>query len=330
MDYIILDLEWNQPVSKNSYPYIKIGDRFSNEIIEIGAVRIGDDFKEKDSFKAFVRPKYYKKLNSSVLKVTQLDKDEILEGQGFLDAILDFREWCKTDFKIFTWGRDDIYVMKQNLDFYGVDTAWIPEWYNLQSMYASEFFGNKNQHSLSSAMEFMGIESCESKHFHDALNDAYYTARIFLKMDILKCIDSYDGLSDFSAICRELNEPFFGPYKSKAQAFGDAKINALVCPQCKSTLSSAHDWMNHNDKYVCTAVCPTHGSFIAKLRFVKQTDGTLKARRTIRNASKEQIALINQKKEIKLEKEKAYKKKRFSFFKKRGIFKGKPSEMFKK
>lgn len=26
MEYVILDLEWNQPVSKESYPYRSIGD----------------------------------------------------------------------------------------------------------------------------------------------------------------------------------------------------------------------------------------------------------------------------------------------------------------
>lgn len=320
MDYIILDLEWNQPVSKNSYPYLKIGDRFSNEIIEIGAVRIDSSFKTTDTFKAIVRPKYYKKLNSNVLKITQLDKDEIKEGQNFLDAILDFREWCGTDFSIFTWGRDDIYVLKQNLDFYGVDIRWISDWYNLQAIYGIECFGNRNQRSLSSAIEHLGIEQSESKHFHDALDDAYYTAKVFLKLDMERCIKEYDSVSNFETICRELEEPMLGPFSSKKEALRDKKVSNLVCPQCKLPLSGSMDWLNHNDKYVRIANCPTHGPFLARLKFIKQSDGTLKAKRTIRKAPKEQLNLINRKREMKQEKARAYKKSKKKFFA-RSLFK---------
>lgn len=45
MEYVILDLEWNQPVSKNSYPYLSIGDRMSNEIIQIGAYKVSEEMK---------------------------------------------------------------------------------------------------------------------------------------------------------------------------------------------------------------------------------------------------------------------------------------------
>ncbi len=50
MEYVILDLEWNQPVSKNSYPYLSIGDRMSNEIIQIGAYKVSEEMKITDSF----------------------------------------------------------------------------------------------------------------------------------------------------------------------------------------------------------------------------------------------------------------------------------------
>ena len=38
MAYIVMDLEWNQPVSKKCYPYIKIGDKIGDKIpmVKIG------------------------------------------------------------------------------------------------------------------------------------------------------------------------------------------------------------------------------------------------------------------------------------------------------
>ena len=40
MTYIILDLEWNQPISYQSRTYREIGDKLIFEMIQIGAVKL--------------------------------------------------------------------------------------------------------------------------------------------------------------------------------------------------------------------------------------------------------------------------------------------------
>lgn len=42
MHYIILDLEWNQPMSYQSHVYREVGDRLIFEMIQIGAVKLDD------------------------------------------------------------------------------------------------------------------------------------------------------------------------------------------------------------------------------------------------------------------------------------------------
>ena len=40
MDYIILDLEWNQPLSYNSSAYKSVGGKLLFEMIQIGAIKL--------------------------------------------------------------------------------------------------------------------------------------------------------------------------------------------------------------------------------------------------------------------------------------------------
>lgn len=314
MEYIILDLEWNQPVSKNSYPYLRIGDRFSNEIIEIGAAKVNDKNEIIDTFKAVIKPKYYKKLNSNVMKLTHLKEEIVTGGIGFDVAIAQFQGWCGTSAIIFSWGRDDIYVMKQNLEFYGIDYSWIQSWYNLQLIFSKACFDNSNQRSLAFAMEYFSIQAEEDKPFHDACHDAYYTAKIFTKLPMQAALASYDGTSCFSDLCKEESEGGLGPFRTKGEALSNKEVTVLLCPHCKTPLTPSVDWFANNDKYVALAVCKAHGTFIGRIKFIRQTNGTLRVRRSLQKALPEQLAQIKQKSEMKKEKAKAYRRTRAKQF----------------
>ncbi len=310
MHYIILDLEWNQPVSKNSYPYLRIGDRFSNEIIEIGAAKVNEEMQLVDTFKAVIKPKYYKKLNSNVMKITHLKQEIISGGIGFDVAIARFRDWCGEDAIFFSWGRDDIYVMKQNLEFYEIDYTWIQSWYNLQLMFSKAVLGNSNQRSLSFAMEHFQIEPEVDRPFHDAQNDAYYTAKIFFNLDIPSLMANYDSTSSFAGLCSEENGGGLGPFRTKGEALSNKEVTTLLCPQCKTPLTPSVDWFANNDKYVSLANCKAHGTFLGRIKFIRQSDGMLRVRQTVQKAQPEQLAQIKQKSEMKKEKANAYRRTR--------------------
>ena len=42
MQYIVIDLEWNQPMSYDSAVYRQVGDRLIFEMIQIGAVKLNN------------------------------------------------------------------------------------------------------------------------------------------------------------------------------------------------------------------------------------------------------------------------------------------------
>ena len=59
MDFIIMDLEWNNTYARKTKGFI-------NEIIEIGAVKLDENLNFKDKFSCLVRPQIGKKLRGSV------------------------------------------------------------------------------------------------------------------------------------------------------------------------------------------------------------------------------------------------------------------------
>ena len=44
MQYIVLDLEWNQPISYHSPAFKSVGGKLLFELIQIGAVKVDESF----------------------------------------------------------------------------------------------------------------------------------------------------------------------------------------------------------------------------------------------------------------------------------------------
>ena len=70
MQYIVLDMEWNQPWPGSHAAQKILPVEIHGEIIQIGAVRLLENGTVADEFQVLARPKYYKKLNSRVSKLT--------------------------------------------------------------------------------------------------------------------------------------------------------------------------------------------------------------------------------------------------------------------
>ena len=118
MQYIVLDLEWNQPWP-GSYSAKKVlPSPIRGEIVQIGAVRMSCEGTVADEFQMLIRPAYYKKMNRKVASLTGI-KDAILKEQGkpFPEAMQAFHDWCGEDRAFLTWGFDDIVILKENLQY---------------------------------------------------------------------------------------------------------------------------------------------------------------------------------------------------------------------
>ena len=119
MEYIILDLEWNQPVSRSRM--VKSPIRLSGEIIQIGAVKVNEKLEILDTFNVDIKPVYYKKMNKMVSDLTGIKTDDLQEGSPFSDAIEKFRLWCNGGAFV-TWGPCDYEMLEDNMYIHNVDS----------------------------------------------------------------------------------------------------------------------------------------------------------------------------------------------------------------
>ena len=293
MNYVVVDLEWNQAMSSKSSVFNKLPIKLRGEIIEIGAVRLTEDMQPAEEFTVDVKPVYFKRMHYKVKKLTGFDKERLARGLSFRDAFEKFRQWCGDDVTFLTWGCDDRGIMEQNIIIHDLDWDWIAGWINLQLIYNMQTDGDKNQKSLATAMEHFEIE--QTRTAHDALGDAYNTALICSKLNMTEGLAQYDAAARTLAT-RSRNESsadngpealehlVFPGYVSKADAFADEELTKILCPECGDALSGQR-WINQGDqRYMNVYPCPDCGSFLVRLKFRKQEDNTWSANRLIYEA----------------------------------------------
>lgn len=294
MNYIVVDLEWNQAMSSKSSVFNKLPIKLRGEIIEIGAVKLDENMQPADEFTIDVKPVYFKRMHYKVKKLTGFDKERLAKGYSFRDAFEKFREWCGEDVTFLTWGCDDRGIMEQNIIIHDLDWDWISDWINLQLIYNMQTDGDKNQKSLATAMEHFNIE--QTRVAHDALGDAYNTALVCTKLDIAQGLAQYEDASRMLSLHTHkqqsgenkgpepLEHLVFPGYISKSEAFADSELINLPCPDCGKELSCQR-WINQGDqRYMNIYTCPDCGSYLLRLKFRKHEDNTWAANRLVYKA----------------------------------------------
>ena len=307
MNYVVVDLEWNQAMSSKSSVFNKLPIRLRGEIIEIGAVKLDGNMQPTEEFTIDIKAVYFKRMHYKVKKITGFDKERLAQGVSFEQALTKLREFCGDDVTFITWGCDDQGILEQNIIIHDLDWDWIAGWVNLQLIYNLQTGGDKNQKSLATAMEHFGIE--QTRVAHDALGDAYNTALVCTKLDM------WDGLRLYPDADRILasrmpnykppvektgDEPVahesFDFFVSKAAAFNDEGLGKLLCPGCASMLEGMR-WINQGDqRYMNVFSCPEHGSFLVRVKFKKNgVDNSWSASKLVYAATPEMLDFYKQK-----------------------------------
>jgi len=180
MVFIVLDLEWNQPLS----PQRMVREPFNlgGEIIQIGAVKIDNlqDLNIVDRYSEIVKPVFYTKINKHVNEVTELTDDDLSSGRPFTEVCPEFLAWCGSDYAFITWGDQDIYMLEDNMSIHDMDIDELPECYDAQMVFDDQVTQEDRSFALSYAMWKFDIKPERS---HDALNDAINTVAVMKKLD---------------------------------------------------------------------------------------------------------------------------------------------------
>jgi len=258
---------------------------YGNEIIQIGAVRITEDQFVGDEFQMLIRPKFYRRLNRRVSKLTGIKESELVhEGISFPDAIEQFRAWCGEDIIFLTWGFDDIGILQENLRLHDLDTEWTNHWYNAQMIYNAQTDGSNSQKALKTAMDAFGIEP--TRPAHDALGDAYHTALICAMLNLKQ------GIAEYGAAVKSHDNGFHGAeipgcidrkvfygYADRREALTAMTYEENICPICGNPMQGTRWFAQPGHRYMDLATCPNHGQFLVRVRVSDQPDNTVRVSR---------------------------------------------------
>ena len=293
MNYIVLDMEWNQPWPGSPSAKKVLPVQIRGEIIQIGAVRITEEQQVADEFQTLIKPKYYRRLNRRVSKLTGI-KEAALKEQGvpMAEAMERFRAWCGEDVIFLTWGFDDITILRENLRLYGLDESWVDRWYNAQMIFNAQTDGSSAQKALKTAMEIFGIEA--TRPAHDALGDAYHTALICAKLDLKKGTQEYgkalkEHVNGFhgAELPGCISRKVFYDYSDKKEALGAMSGPENKCPTCGKQMEGTRWFSQPGHRYMDLATCPVHGKFLIRVRLSVQPDNTYRVSRLTYEATSE-------------------------------------------
>ena len=292
MDYIVLDMEWNQPWPGSPSARKVLPVQIRGEIIQIGAVRIREG-QVADEFQVMILPKYYRRLNRRVSKLTGIKESQLkAEGVTMEQAMADFRSWCGENVTFLTWGFDDITILRENLRLYGIDENWVSRWYNAQMIFNAQTDGSTAQKALKTAMEMFEIEA--TRPAHDALGDAYHTALICAKLDLEKGTQEYgDALKSHvngfhgAELPGCLDRKVFYDFADKRAALSAMSGKENKCPTCGKQMLGSRWFAQPGRRYMDLATCPEHGKFLIRVRLSEQPDGTIRVSRLTYEATSE-------------------------------------------
>ncbi len=288
MQYIVLDLEWNQALTRESMR--RKGFTLVGEIIQIGAVRLDQDLRATDTLRLIVAPKYYTKMHWSVKKLTGISTKMLESGLSFPDAYAQFSDWCGKDITFLTWGPDDLPMLRDNLRLHNMSLSSLPPAFDLQRIFAREVLNKKQQCSLADAMERLDIP--QEYPAHDALNDAISTAAVCAKLDLEAGIAHYDDpfpkTDNFDEQTNGLPRTIYPSYSEMAK---EEFALSCTCPLCGKTISTGKWVRRAPGKRMSLAICPCGAEHILKVRWkIDDKSGHAFAVRTIEEASEAQKA----------------------------------------
>ena len=293
MDYIVLDMEWNQPWPGSPSARKVLPVQIRGEIIQLGAVRVTEAQQVADEFQVMIRPKYYRRLNRRVSKLTGIKESRLREeGIPFPEAMEQFRSWCGENVIFLTWGFDDISILRENLQLYKLPVDWTGHWYNAQMIFNAQTDGSNSQKALKTAMETFGIEA--TRPAHDALGDAYHTALICARLDLMRGTEEYEEAlksheNGFhgAELPGCLSRKVFYDYADKKAALGAMSGAENKCPVCGRQMLGSRWFAQPGHRYMDLATCPEHGKFLIRVRLSEQQDGTIRVSRLTYEATSE-------------------------------------------
>ena len=303
MNYIILDLEWNQSPDGKEHENRKL----PFEIVEIGAVKLDSELKEIDRYHSIIAPVVYKSLHHVTKEIIKFTMDELKKGKPFKEAATEFFKWCEDggEYIFGIWGSMDLTELQRNCKYHNVEYNFPYPFvfYDIQKLYSKCYSDGKSRIALETAVTEQNMT--KDIEFHSAYDDAVYTARIFQHMDFNKfkiytSIDTYriptsrkdEIVMNYGEYTKYISRGF----SNKDLLMRDGVVISTRCCECDKNLRKKVRWFaTSQKKYYCLAFCEEHGYMKGTIKIRKNSDNKYYATKILKAASKEDTATIKQK-----------------------------------
>ena len=187
MHNIFIDLEMH-PIPRS---YTDEREICSQEVIEIGAVKLNEQNEEIDSVCEFVKPAYVSKIYSKFKKLTGITTEDILDAAPLSDVLPRFIDWCGDDYTIFSWSDSDIWQFLNETRLKGLENLdglsyMYNHWRDFQQEFC-ELLHLEKVMNLGRAVTLAGLDF--SGREHDGLADARTTSLLYVESRDSKSFD---------------------------------------------------------------------------------------------------------------------------------------------
>ncbi len=284
MHYVILDMEWDSA-------YHKIYKRFVNQILQIGAVKLDENFNIVDIFDVTVKSSICKRVSKRFTELTGITKEMMLEGISLSDAVGQYNSWLGEDTVTITWSNSDLYTIAENEKYLLKNLKFkIDKYLDLQKFIQGELrlrgHEIKSQISLSHAAELLGITT-EGYDLHTAKDDSLLCAALLKK--------HYNGPA-FEGLIKDTANPefykqlHFKPYYISRinDELVDKSTQIFYCEKCEIKMRRLTKWRYHNNWFNANFICEDCGKkFVCRVSYKKTYDNLIVKRRILEPKVKE-------------------------------------------
>ena len=212
MAWVFMDLEM-KPVDKQ---YRRERDICRQEVIEFGAVKLGEDLTEVDSFRRLVKP-VFGEIPPRYANLTGITNDMVADAPDFETALNSFAAWCGDAETVYAWSGSDLDQLRGEVKMKGIAfplETLAGKWADFQKIF-TRAVGLRRELSLEQAVNIADINF--EGHQHDALWDARNTAELYR---------IYRDETRFNAVIGPLREAV-NPKKQTSFTLADALGDAL-------------------------------------------------------------------------------------------------------
>ena len=212
MKHVVVDLEMN-PVSRE---FREVRRKLNEEVIEIGAVRLDENFQQEAEFQCYVKPEYGP-IKKHITSLTGITQAMVADKKTYAACFQDFVDWVgEEETKIYSWSMSDIKQLRSECRYKlpDFDIDWLnARWVDLQQEF-DDRLGLHNSLALKHALGAMDHKFEGTQH--TALAGAINTSAILTLMQddakfketmkpVLEILQPKDDLaSSIGDLCPEL------------------------------------------------------------------------------------------------------------------------------